>query len=675
MTDRSTKRAGSGGDGSARASRSPTATVPLLAVLGILAVVAGALLATTGIIGALRAAAEQEARALTEREGARLQARLGEVEAIVSHSEPDLCVRNGFLAPIVPNVAPEPLLPMGCVVRRASGVLAAPAEPPELRSMLADDAVGAALARARDGVDTVLSPPAAGKNLLVAPLYRRPGFLTHRPSDTSLSTARRELAGYVVAVVDVPTLLGELAQGWQVTDGGTVVAGPQSVDGTTVSADVGALDRRWTLTSSVDLPTWWRPDVVSVVVLAAAGAVALGLADRQRRQELDAHEVAARQADARASVVASLAGIVQQSPDLDEILPALAVRLSDELGLTGLSLSGVTRTGEQRELFVHGVVPDRSVSPAALRSGVVVGGETFAIDLHRADRSIAVLRVVAGTPLDAGAVEMVRLAGEMVTSTIVASRSIEQQHEAVRRLESLDELKTTFLGVASHELRTPATAISGLATLLAQRWEDLGDAERRTFAERIATNANALNTLVQDLLDFARLERGDLRLVSEPVDLSATVHALLERLATVWSDHRIERHIDDGVAVLGDANAIERVVTNLVSNAVKFSPPGETVAVTVTRDGGSALLLVDDAGPGVPEHERDKIFVRFFRGTDDAVVRTRGVGIGLSVVQDFVAQMGGLVRVDDSPAGGARFKVELPVHDRVREEVHDDAPP
>jgi len=648
--------------------------VPLLAVLGVLAIAVGVLLATTGIVGAVRSAAEEEASARTEREAARLQARIGEVESAVAHGEPGLCVSAGFMAPIVPDLDPSPPVPVACVVRRTGGALAAPDEPPELRSLLDDGAVSAALARARDGVQPVLSPPTGGRSVLAAPLYRVLGSLSHRPSETDLTTVRRELAGFLLAVVDASALLGEGTQGWTLTDGGTALVPAEPIQGSTASASVEALDRRWVLTSPVDLPSWWRPDVVAVTSMAVAGLVLLVLADRRRRQELHAHEVAARQAEGRAAVVASLAGVVQQAPDLDELLPALAVRLSDALGLAGLSLSSAAQSGEQRQMFVHGTPPDRSVSPAAARPEGVGRGETVAIDLHRADRSIAVLRVVAGSPLDAGAVEVVRLAGEMVTSTIVASRSIEQQQEAVRRLESLDELKTTFLGVASHELRTPATAISGLATLLAQRWDDLGDAERQTFAERIATNANALNTLVQDLLDFARLERGDLRLAQGPVDLSATVHGLLERLGSVWSEHRVEPRIEDDVEVLGDVNAIERVVTNLVSNAVKFSPPGEIVTVTVTHEGPTAVLLVDDAGPGVPEHERDKIFVRFFRGTDDTVVRTRGVGIGLSVVQDFVAQMGGAVRVEDSPAGGARFVVELPVHDRVREEVRDAAP-
>src|SRR3546814_9747317 len=211
----------------------------------------------------------------------------------------------------------------------------------------------------------------------------------------------------------------------------------------------------------------------------------------------------------------------------------------------------------------------------------------------------------------------------MITSTIVSGRSLEQQQEAVARLEALDELKTTFLGVASHELRTPATAISGLASLLASRWDALREEDRRAFATRIATNADALNALVQDLLDFARLERGDLRLALAPVDLDVTVERVLGRLDSVWGSHSVLRSVQPGVQVLGDVNAIERILTNLVSNAVKFSPADADVHVLVESRDGRARLVVDDSGPSVPAEEREKIFVRFFRGTGDEVVRTQ----------------------------------------------------
>src|SRR3546814_14084633 len=134
----------------------------------------------------------------------------------------------------------------------------------------------------------------------------------------------------------------------------------------------------------------------------------------------------------------------------------------------------------------------------------------------------------------------------MITSTIVSGRSLEQQQEAVARLEALDELKTTFLGVASHELRTPATAISGLASLLASRWDALREQDRRAFSTRIAPYAYALNAPVPDLPSLARPDRVHLRLALAPADLDAPVAQALGRPDSLGGSHSALRSVHPG---------------------------------------------------------------------------------------------------------------------------------
>jgi signal transduction histidine kinase len=657
-----------------RATTAPnprTASAPLLAVLAIAAVAVAVAVALWGLAVVRSDATRGAAEADAERQAGTIAVRLQEVESVVEHlpgracaGEPPSRVRSGSALGV-----PQGLTVLCVAVERGKAIVppgeggAAPFE--------VDDAVRVALAQAQgDGVGVLAAPSGdARPAVLVAAIYRRDGGLLREPPEAGL-VRPDDVAGYVVGLVDVSDLLDGSGRDVELLDGSTVLGATGEV-GDAVRTDFSALDRRWTLRAEIEEPGWRRPFAISVTMLGLLGVLLLGIADRRRREELRVLAEEASRAEDRAGAVRTLAGIVQQSQGLDEILPALAVRLGDELDLAGISLSVSTGVGEEREVFVHGTPPDRSVVPDGRRPPVLTPGTTMAFDLHRADRSIGVLRVVAGAPVDPGGLDLAQLAGEMVTSTIVATRSLEQQQEAVTRLESLDELKTTFLGVASHELRTPATAISGLATLLAERWDALGEGDRRAFADRIATNATALNALVQDLLDFARLERGDLELALGPVDLSQAVDAVLTRLDSVWGSHAVERAIAPGVSVLGDVNALERIVTNLVSNAVKFSPEGAGITVTVEEVDGRARLVVDDAGPGVPPEEREKIFVRFFRGSGDAVVRTRGVGIGLSVVHDFVGQMGGAVRVEESPAGGARFVVDLAAVDRARRGVAD----
>ena len=673
----------------ARPTRPPegpsSGIVPLLAVLGLIAIAACVVLSVLAVTDRRQEVHRTQAQAAAERQAGLIALQLQEIDAAIE------------------NVDVEECEPSGVVGARVSCVGTAAGTPAALAPMLDDPAARVALAQARDRGLGVLSAPLSSDPptaLVVAPIYdvsdaagdeQAPDDgegagapagsdpeepqLSREPSTRTVTARRDEIWGYVVGVLAIDEILAASMQPdsppFAISDADAVLTDTGVGDGELVHADVGILDRRWTVASPIESLGWWRPVVVAVVVLGLLAAVMLGLADRQRRRVLAVQSDVARRAEQRSVAIRTLAGIVQQSQDLDEILPALAVQLSDELGLAGLSLAVATSQSREREVFVHGTTPDRAVRPSPGRPGPLAPGETLALDLHRAERSIGTLRILAGEPLDVGETDLVAVAGEMVTSTVVAARSIEQQQEAVSRLEALDELKTTFLGVASHELRTPATAISGLATLLAQRWDVLPEKDRQAFAQRIATNADSLNALVQDLLDFARLERGDLELVLAPVELSGVVEGVLARLESVWASHGVERHLDPDVHVLGDVNALERIVTNLVSNAVKFSPEGAPVSVTVERDGSRVRLLVDDRGPGVPPQEREKIFVRFFRGAGDAVVRTRGVGIGLSVVQDFVAQMGGAVRVEDSPEGGARFVVELEECDRSALEERD----
>lgn len=539
------------------------------------------------------------------------------------------------------------------------------------RALVEDPNVRTALARSRDTATMVMSSPTSTEPAVVVvarPLYRRSdgvGFLS--PVDTT--TGRREqLAQYVIGVVEVGDLLPEDAVDHRVTDGQTVLAGPATAESSSAQSFT-VFDRRWQVEAPVTRPA--SDGILLVVGLTLATAFAVLLAFRSWRHAVRERADDAERARHQAEAVITYAGVVQESHDLGEVIPAVAVQLSDRLDLAGVSVSIAIGDGRSREIFVFGDPPDRTIEPSHALPTSVAAGETTAVHLRRAERSIGVLRVRCGRDLEDADLDQLRIAAELMTSTVVASRSLEQQQDAVDRLRALDELKTAFLGTASHELRTPVTAISGFAFMLSERWDTLSEEDRRVFADRIASNSRTLDALVQDLLDFARLERGSLQLMLEQVDLAFIANRVLDRLAPVWSAHEIERHIDPDTFIVGDVPALERVITNLVSNAVKFSPEGSTVSVRVQR-GDRVRLIVDDQGPGVPAVERDRIFVRFFRGVGEAVLRTSGVGIGLSVVKDFVSQMGGQIDVEDNPTGGARFVVSFdPVEAPVDVEERD----
>jgi two-component system sensor histidine kinase KdpD len=350
----------------------------------------------------------------------------------------------------------------------------------------------------------------------------------------------------------------------------------------------------------------------------------------------------------------------------------VAVQLSDHFELAGVALSTGTTRGAQTELFSVGVAPDTSSRPVLQPPDHLAAGETLRLALQRGGRSVALLQVVAGRDLDSAELESLRALTELVTAALVNAQLFASQQEALARLRELDGLKTVFLGTASHELRTPATAIAGFAGLLTSSWDRFSEEQRMDFVARIAANARSLSTVVQDLLDFSLLDRGTLSVSLQPLDVGEVVAGVVDRLAPAFTEHEVDAAIEPTPPVAADRGGLERVTTNLLTNAVKFSPAGTTIRVGVRPEEGGVLIEVCDQGPGVPAEERERVFTRFYRGSGDAVLQTRGVGIGLSVVSEFVARMRGSVGVDDAPGGGARFTVRLPVAaSDVLEEVAD----
>lgn len=420
-------------------------------------------------------------------------------------------------------------------------------------------------------------------------------------------------------------------------------------------------------------PVPWTAPTIGLVVggigAAAIAATAVAVVGRRRRE----HQAERARAYEQVRLVGEIAPLVQQSLELADVLPAVAVQLGDHFGLAGIRLSTGTTSAGQVELFSLGVRPI-SASPVLVPPERLEAGQTLTLALQRGGRSVALLQILAGRDLDAGDLESLRAITELITAAVVNAALYASQQESVRRLRELDGLKTVFLSTASHELRTPATAIGGFASLLSGSWDRFDDAQRREFAGRIAANARSLGAVVQDLLDFSLLDRGRLHLSVAAVDLGALVEGVVDRLGPAIPEHGVVSDIEEALLVSADPDALERIVTNLMTNAAKFSPPGSTITVGVRASGDGAVLSVSDEGHGVPEEERERIFTRFYRGSGEAVVKTRGVGIGLSVVSELTDRMGGSVTIDDAPGGGARFCVHLPAaRDAAHIEELDDA--
>ena len=217
----------------------------------------------------------------------------------------------------------------------------------------------------------------------------------------------------------------------------------------------------------------------------------------------------------------------------------------------------------------------------------------------------------------------------------------------------IDELRDSILSTVSHELRTPLTAILGFSVTLEEKGDQLDEETRSAMVRSLAQQSRKLDRLLSDLLDIDRLRRGFV-----PPNFHETdVGLLVEHAATAFSpgSHAIQVHADHVQAEV-DAPKVERIVDNLIANAVNHTPAGTEISVRVEAARG-VLITVDDNGPGVAETDRDAIFDLFTRG---AVLHVPGTGIGLSLVSQFTMLHGGRAWVEETPGGGASFRVLLP---------------
>jgi PAS domain S-box-containing protein len=222
-----------------------------------------------------------------------------------------------------------------------------------------------------------------------------------------------------------------------------------------------------------------------------------------------------------------------------------------------------------------------------------------------------------------------------------------------------DELRDVFLGMLSHELRTPVTAIFGGSQLL--RRTNLDDAHRREIVDDIVTESERLERLVENLLVLARAERHVVEGGKDPVLVRPLVERIVADKRRRWPDAMITVEVGPGLPpARWDESSFELVVRNLISNAIKYGD-GTEIRVCAVVSGGGIELTVSDGGPGLPTDDVGRVFDLFFRA-DDARRRAQGAGIGLFVVRALVESAGGTAWAGNRPTGGAEFGFRIPAY-------------
>ncbi len=242
--------------------------------------------------------------------------------------------------------------------------------------------------------------------------------------------------------------------------------------------------------------------------------------------------------------------------------------------------------------------------------------------------------------------------------------TLEMEREAVERLHRLDQAKSDFVATVSHELRTPMTSIAGYTELLQESAAGELTADQLEFVDAIQRNSERLTALANDLLILSSLETGNFTHDREDVDLCEVLSSAHFALQSVISARELDVTFETPahpVVISGDARNLERMVTNLVSNAVKFTSDGGWVRCRLREVDGVAQLEISDNGLGIPEDEQGELFTRFFRSSTALKHAIQGTGLGLTIVASIAHSHDGDVTVVSAHMGGTTFTVKLPM--------------
>jgi signal transduction histidine kinase len=256
-------------------------------------------------------------------------------------------------------------------------------------------------------------------------------------------------------------------------------------------------------------------------------------------------------------------------------------------------------------------------------------------------------------------VDLVSLLGRLVATAVQNIRAYDAERQTVEELRRLSALRADFVSLVSHELRSPMAAVIGAARTLEQRWRTLAPGQREAFLALIADETNRLASLIGDVLDTSRIEAGTFSYTFTDVDLVRVVEDAVTTAAIGQDEVNVRAEVDDPLPrIRGDRERLRQVLTNLIDNAVKYSPAGAAVAVSAKRENGAVRIVVSDEGPGIPYEQQRLIFEKF--GRADSGGSKPGTGLGLFIARSIAEAHGGTLEVHSRPAAGATFTLTLP---------------
>ena len=313
------------------------------------------------------------------------------------------------------------------------------------------------------------------------------------------------------------------------------------------------------------------------------------------------------------------------------------------------------QTVVRRDLTDTEYPEDRLLAALGLRSELVA-------PLPVGARPIGMLTVSRSSP-DAFSdeeIELVSLLGRLVATAVQNIRAYEAERRRVEELHRLSALRADFVSLVSHELRSPMAAVMGAARTLQDRWRALTEEQRETFLTLIADETNRLAMLVGDVLDTSRIEAGTFSYSVVEVDLTRLIEDAVTTAEVGQDAVRVSASVTGQLPpVQGDRERLRQVLSNLIDNAVKYSPEGDEVVVTADASDGFVRVSVSDHGPGIAHDQQGLIFEKFGRAAGPGPAKP-GTGLGLFIARSIAEAQGGTLDVESAPGAGATFTLTLP---------------
>ncbi len=278
-------------------------------------------------------------------------------------------------------------------------------------------------------------------------------------------------------------------------------------------------------------------------------------------------------------------------------------------------------------------------------------------------RSVGLISVGRGQPyaFEEHELELVSLLGRLAASAIQNIRAYESERRTVEELRRLSALRADFVSLVSHELRSPMATVIGAARTLQTRWRELQPQQRQAFLALIADETARLSTLIGDVLDTSRLDAGTFSYTFTDVDVGALVRDSVANASVAQDEVPIVAEVGVVEPVRADPERLRQVISNLIDNAVKYSPAGEPVAVQVAPRNSSVVIAVTDRGPGIAADDQRVIFEKFGRVNRSGSVSKPGTGLGLYIARSIAEAHGGTLEVASALGRGATFVLELPL--------------